>query len=37
LGWSIVIDAWTVPLWLSWVGVIISGGLSYFGAKLSMQ
>ena len=35
VGWSIVIDGWTVPMWVSWVGLIISGGLSYYGVKLA--
>ena len=21
MGWSIVIDSWTVPMWVSWVGL----------------
>ena len=37
MGWPIVIDGWTVPMWVSWVGLIISGGLSYFGAKFAMR
>jgi len=37
MGWSIVIDSWTVPMSLSWVGLIIAAGLSYCGAKLAMR
>lgn len=37
IGWSIVIDGWTVPMWVSWVGLIIAGGLSYYGGKLAMR
>ena len=37
MGWSIVIDGWTVPMWVSWVGLVIAGGLSYFGAKLALR
>jgi hypothetical protein len=37
LGWSIVIDAWTVPMWLSWIGLVVAGGLSYYGARLAMR
>ena len=36
-GWSIVIDGWTVPMWVSWIGLIVSGGLSYYGAMLAKQ
>jgi len=35
MGWSIVIDGLAVPMWVSWVGLIIAGGLSYYGTKLS--
>lgn len=37
IGWSIVVDGWTVPMWVSWVGLIIAGALSYSGAKLAMR
>ena len=37
MGWSIVIEGWTVPMWVSWVGLVIAGGLSYHGAKFAMQ
>ena len=36
-GWSIVIGSWNVPMWLSWIGLIIAGGLSYFGARLALR
>ena len=36
-GWSIVVDGWSVPLWISDVGVIVAGYISYasfhFAAK----
>jgi hypothetical protein len=34
MGWPIVIDNWTVPMWLSWIALVIAGGLSYFGSSL---
>ena len=37
MGWSIVIEAWTVPMWLSWVGLVVAGALSYFGARLARR
>jgi hypothetical protein len=37
LGWAVVIGSWTVPMWVSWVGLIIAGGLSYYGAKFARQ
>ena len=37
MGWSVVIDSWTVPMWVSWVGLVVAGGLSYYGARLAMR
>ena len=37
MGWSIVVDSWTVPMWVSWVGLVVAGGLSYYGARLAMR
>ena len=37
LGWPAVVGGWTVPMWVSWIGVIIAGGLSYFGINLAMR
>jgi hypothetical protein len=34
MGWPIVIDTWTVPMWLSWIALVIASGLSYFGLSL---
>ena len=30
-GWPVMVDAYAVPLWLSWVAFIVAAGLSYFG------
>jgi len=37
LGWPAVIGAWMVPMWLSWIGLVVAGGLSYFGIDLAMR
>jgi len=37
MGWSVVIDSWAVPIWVSWVGLVVAGGLSYYGARLAMR
>jgi hypothetical protein len=34
MAWPIVIDNWTVPMWLSWIALVIAGSLSYFGFTL---
>jgi hypothetical protein len=33
LGWSIVIDSWSVPIWVSWIGFVVAGGLAYLGLR----
>ena len=37
MGWSIVIDAWTVPMWLSWIALVVAGALSYFGMSVARR
>jgi hypothetical protein len=37
MGWSVVIDSWTVPMWVSWVGLAVAGSLSYYGGRLAMR
>ncbi len=36
-GWPAVIGGWAVPMWLSWIGLVVAGGLSYSGIKLAMR
>ena len=36
-GWPAVIGGWMVPMWLSWIGLVVAGGLSYFGISLAMR
>ena len=35
LSWEAVIAGWIVPLWVSWLALIIAGYLGYEGLKLS--
>ena len=37
MGWPAMIGGWTVPMWVSWIGLVIAGGLSYFGLRLVMR
>ena len=37
LGWSVVIGGWMVPMWFSWIGVVVAGGMSYFGISLARK
>src|SRR5262249_21216304 len=35
MGWPVVISDWAVPMWLSWIGFLVAGGLAYFGLNLA--
>ena len=37
MGWPAVIGGWNVPMWVSWIGLVVAGGLSYFGLSLAMR
>ena len=37
MGWSIAIETWAVPMWFSWIGLVVAGALSYFGARLARR
>ena len=28
-GWQAIIGGWTIPLWVSWAGVVVAGFLAY--------
>jgi hypothetical protein len=36
-GWSAVIGGWSVPMWLSWIALVVTGVLAYFGFSLATQ
>ena len=33
LGWQVTIGSWNVPMWVSWIALVIAGFLSYKGLK----
>jgi hypothetical protein len=35
MGWPVMIGDWSVPMWLSWIGLIVAGGLAFFGLSLA--
>src|SRR4051794_10973131 len=37
LGWSVAIDGWMVPMWFSWIALVVAGGMSYFGISLARK
>jgi hypothetical protein len=36
-GWPVVLGNWIVPMWVSWIGLIVAGCLSYFGLSLALR
>ena len=37
MGWPVTIALWAVPMWLSWFGLFVAGGLSYLGLRLAAR
>ena len=37
MGWPVHIGDWSVPMWLSWIGLVVAGGLAFFGFRLAAQ
>ena len=37
MGWPVVVGGWSVPMWVSWIGLIVVGGLGYFGLRLAIR
>ena len=33
LGWEAAIAGWSMPMWVSWLAVVIAGFLAYQGVK----
>jgi hypothetical protein len=36
-GWDAVIGGWEVPLWVSWLALLVSGFLAWSGFKLATR
>ena len=37
MGWPVVIGSWALPMWVSWIGFVVAGSLSYFGLRLAAR
>jgi hypothetical protein len=33
MDWPIVIGDWSVPMWVSWIALVVAGGLAYLGLR----
>jgi CHASE2 domain-containing sensor protein len=36
-GWHVMLQGWSVPVWVSWIAFLISGFLGYEGLRLSRR
>lgn len=36
-GWEFVLAGWSVPLWVSWIGLLVGGTLGGFGLWLGAR
>jgi hypothetical protein len=37
IGWHVVLADWTVPMWISWIALVIAGFLAFEGLRLSRK
>jgi len=37
MGWPVLIGGWMVPMWVSWIAVVVAGALGYFGLRLTAR
>jgi hypothetical protein len=37
MGWPVVIGDWSVPMWVSWIGFVVAGGLAFLGLSFGVR
>jgi len=35
--WSVIIGDWSIPMWVSWIALVVAGGLALLGLRLSQR
>jgi hypothetical protein len=35
MSWPVDIGDWSVPMWFSWISLVVAGGLAFFGLRLA--
>ena len=35
MEWTVIIGDWPIPMWLSWIALVVAGGLALLGLRLS--
>ena len=33
--WTVIIGDWSIPMWVSWIALVVAGGLALLGLRLS--
>ena len=33
--WIVIIGDWSIPMWVSWIALVVAGGLALLGLRLS--
>ena len=36
-GWSPSVEGWTVPMWLSWIALVVTGWLGFEGLRFARK
>ena len=37
MEWTVIIGDWSIPMWVSWIGFVVAGGLAYFGLRAARR
>ena len=37
MDWPVMIGGWSVPMWVSWIGLVVAGGLAFCPVVSSSQ
>jgi len=35
MEWTVIIGDWSIPMWASWIALVVAGGLALLGLRLS--
>ena len=35
MDWTVIIGDWPIPMWQSWIALVVAGGLALLGLRLS--
>jgi len=35
MEWTVIIGDWSIPMWASWIALVVAGGLALLGLRLN--